>query len=304
MKHPMMNRVPASVEAALASFQATVAAREAAEAEKPAAPQPSQELTAKVVQLPLWPQAAPGAPNAALRSALFPAIQGKDRRMLDNAPIASLQGLDVIFTGKQLNQEDLEVWLQVLDLARNHPLGTVCHTSAHGLLKALDRQRGNTDHKQLYASLMRLLQPVTVKQGRVSYSGGLIMEMWKDEISRQYLIRINPRLASLFGEGWTQLDTATRRRLRGKPLALWLQAHYATHAAPYPYSVAKLRELSGSRTKDLKSFRQNLRQALAELQATGAIAGWEIDPLPSDLVHIHKVPTLTQPRRGRRPAPK
>ncbi len=31
----------------------------------------------KVVQLPLWPKAAPGAPNPVLRSALFAAIKSK-----------------------------------------------------------------------------------------------------------------------------------------------------------------------------------------------------------------------------------
>jgi hypothetical protein len=272
-------------------------------AQQPAALQPelSKQATADVVQLPLWPQAAPGAPNPVLRSALFPAIQSKDRRFINNEIIASLQGQEIKFKGEQLNQEDLEVWLQVLHLAQNHPLGTVCHASGYGLLKALDRQTGNTDHKQLHAGLTRLLQPVTVTQGKVSYSGGLIMEMWKDDTSRQYLIRINPRLVTLFGQGWTQLDTATRRKLRGKPLALWLQAHYATHAAPYPYSVAKLRELSGSQTANLKHFRAALRRALSDLQGTGAIAGFDIDPLPSDLVHIHKVPTITQqPHRGRK----
>ena len=34
---------------------------------------------AKVIQLPLWPEAKRGAPNAVLRGALFPAIQGKNR---------------------------------------------------------------------------------------------------------------------------------------------------------------------------------------------------------------------------------
>ena len=35
---------------------------------------------AKVLQLPLWPEAKRGAPNAVLRGALFAAIQGKTRR--------------------------------------------------------------------------------------------------------------------------------------------------------------------------------------------------------------------------------
>jgi TrfA protein len=261
---------------------------------------PEPKPPAKIVQLPLWPEAAPAAPNPVLRSALFPAIQGKARRFLDNVTIASLNGVEIKFTGKQLNQEDLEVWLQVLNLARNHPLGEICHTTAHGLLKSLDRPTGNSQHKQLHDSMRRLqAHGLEVKDGRFTYFGSLIMDGVKDETTRHYVIRINPRLIGLFGQGWTQLDTPIRRKLRGKPLALWLQAHYATHAYPMPYSVEFLCNLSGSQTKDLKAFRQNLRQALVVLQATGSIAGWEIDS--GDLVHVHKVPTITQRRKNQKP---
>jgi hypothetical protein len=39
--------------------------------------EPKEEPTAaaKVIQLPLWPEAAPGMPNPVIRSALFPAIK-------------------------------------------------------------------------------------------------------------------------------------------------------------------------------------------------------------------------------------
>jgi TrfA protein len=272
--------------------------REKAEGPK----QPEPRPPAKIYQLPLWPKVAPGAPNPLLRSALFPAIQGKDRRMLHKQSIASLNGQEINFTGEQLNQEDLEVWLQVLDLARNHPLGEICHTTAHGLLKALDRPTGNSQHKQLHDSMLRLqAHGLEIKAGWFTYFGSLIMDGVKDDTTRHYVIRINPRMAALFGQGWTRLDTTIRRKLRGKPLALWLQAHYATHAKPLPYSVEKLRDLSGSRTKTLKRFREALRNGLTELQATGAIAGWEIDP--GDLVHVHKLPTITQ-RRRRPPKPR
>jgi TrfA protein len=287
----------AALERQLASFGNAIArTKQGAEATRPPEPKPP----AKVVQLPLWPEAAPAAPNHLLRSALFPAIKSRLRRMLDKETIPSLNGLDIKFTGKQLNQEDLEVWLQVLNLARNHPLGEICHTTAHGLLKALDRPTGNSQHKQLHDSMLRLqAHGLEVKAGRLTYFGSLILSGVKDETTRQYVIRIEPRMAALFGQGWTQLDTAIRRKLRSKPLALWLQAHYATHAQPLPYSVELLRSLSGSQTKDIHAFRAALRRALRDLQATGAIAGWEIDS--GDLVYVHKVPTITQRRKNRKP---
>jgi hypothetical protein len=49
----------------------------------------------------------------------------------------------------------------------------------------------------------------------------------------------------------------------------------------------------------LRRFRAALRVALGELQASGAIASWEIDA-ESDLVHVDKVRTITCGRKKRK----
>jgi hypothetical protein len=61
--------------------------------------EPEPKLPAKIVQLPLWPEAAPGMPNPVIRSALFPAIKSKDRRLLDREKIAALEGVEIIYSG-------------------------------------------------------------------------------------------------------------------------------------------------------------------------------------------------------------
>ena|SRR5436305_8895490 len=43
---------------------------------------PTPKQSAAVIQLPLWPEPARGAPNDVLRSALFAAIQGKGREFI------------------------------------------------------------------------------------------------------------------------------------------------------------------------------------------------------------------------------
>jgi TrfA protein len=251
---------------------------------------------AKIIQLPLWPEPVRGMPNPALRSALFSAIQSKDRRFINYEKIAAVSGVEIRFKGEQLNQEDFEVCAQVFHLARLHPLGDICHTAAHGFLKALGRHTGNSEHQQLHQSLLRLqAHSIEIKAGRYTYFGSLIMEGIKDEITRHYRITVNPKLAPLFFNGWTALDAEQRQKLRGKPLALWFQAFYASHAKPYPYKVETLRELSGSRTATLFNFRRAVRRALTELIAAGAIATYEIDA--ADLVHVHKIPAITQKSR-------
>ena len=78
---------------------------------------------AQVIQLPLWPEPKRGAPNAVLRGALFAAVH-KDRRYMDRELLTAQDGIMVRFTGKQLDQSDLDVWEQVLHLARPQALGT------------------------------------------------------------------------------------------------------------------------------------------------------------------------------------
>lgn len=241
------------LEAALASFRATFEAGQKANGPTPPEPPPP----AKVIQFPLWPEPVRGMPNPALRSALFSAVQSKDRRFINYELIAAVDGVEIRFKGEQLNQEDLEVCAQVFHLARIHPLGDTCHTAAHALLKSLGRHTGNSEHKQIHQSFLRLqAHSVEIKAGRYTYFGSLIMKGVKDDLTRHYLIKINPDLAPLFNNGWTGLDAWQRRTLRGKPLALWLHAFYASHAQPYPYKVATLRDLCGSRAKTLRSFRQ------------------------------------------------
>ena len=256
---------------------------------------------AKVIQLPLWPEPKRGAPNAVLRGALFAAIH-KDRRYMDRELVAAQDGITVWFTGKQLDQSDLDVWEQVLHLARTQALGTECYFTAHGFLKALGRSTGKMNHEWLQTALERLAGGmVRISDGRWTYFGTLIEGGARDEDTGRYVVDINPKLAAFYGRSqWTQIDRGQRQKLRGKPLALWLHGFYASHAAPYPLSVEYLHKLSGSQTKQVWKFKQNLTQALRALEAVGAIKSFEIR---ADLVHVRTVPSPSQQKHlaARRP---
>jgi hypothetical protein len=79
-------------------------------------PEPERKAVAKVIQLPLWPEAKRGVPNDILRSALFAAIQGKGREYVKQHMIAAYDGVKIKYTGEQLDQSDLDVWEQILHL--------------------------------------------------------------------------------------------------------------------------------------------------------------------------------------------
>ena len=42
-------------------------------------------------------------------------------------------------------------------------------------------------------------------------------------------------------------------------MAKWLHAFYATHEEPYPYTVRKLYQLTGSKIKEFRHFRRILK---------------------------------------------
>ena len=81
----------------------------------------------KVIQLPLWPEPKRGAPNAVLRGALFAAVHKDRQYMRRKELIAAQDGITIRYTGEQLDQADLDVWEQVLHLARMQALGTECY---------------------------------------------------------------------------------------------------------------------------------------------------------------------------------
>src|SRR5262245_47291215 len=95
-------------------------------------------------QLPLWPEPVRAVPNDILRSALVAAIQGKGRAYFRHKLLASYDGVQIRYTGEQLDQSDLDVWEQVMHIARQEPLGTPCYFTAHGFPRAIKRSAGKS----------------------------------------------------------------------------------------------------------------------------------------------------------------
>lgn len=249
----------------------------------------------KIVQLALWPERTRGTPNSFLRGALFAAIQGKERQYLKGALLATQQGIQIRFTGMQLDQSDFEVWEQAVTLAAKSQLGNYCFFKIKGFLRELDRNDGKSDREWLKDSFRRTAACcVEIKHGAHTY-GGSLLEFWHDEEADTYKLQLNPRILTLYHAGWTALDWGTRIRLRRKPLACWLHGWLSSNAENYPTKVETIRQLCGSRTKQLKHFKVNLVKALGDLQREGVITGWAIDP-ETDNVGFERTPSASQQR--------
>src|SRR5499433_1301808 len=102
--------------------------------------EPEPPSSAKIIQFPLFPEATRPVSNDMARSALFSCVQGKDRIFIKDALLATVADREIRFTGEQLNQDDHDLLMTLVFLARTPVLGKWVTVSAYAILKALGRK--------------------------------------------------------------------------------------------------------------------------------------------------------------------
>ena len=240
---------------------------------------PPTPKPAEVVQLHFWGEDYRAAPNAVFRTALFPATNPKQkekRPFLKNEDIYCVAGIKIFFTGEQFDQSDLDVYLEILNMAQPFPLGTPVTFSAHALLKALGLPTGGSNHARLHEVLIRLCGGVVdaTDHGK-RYFGQLLHGGIRDEITQNYTIKINPDFAVLFGFGmFAKIDLATRRALGRNNTAKALQAYYSTHLTPGFHNIETLCNLTGLKGINRK---RDILKAHASLAVVGFCEGYELN---------------------------
>lgn len=230
--------------------------------------------------------------NAILRSSLFGVVKTGKGLYEKKELKATIKGLTLRVTGPQLNQSDLDVFLECLHRHQKLPLGSVIQFTAGSFLKAIGRNVGNKDYIWLDDVLSRLaVYGLELGDGQRFYQGTLLHEMYRDQKTREYAIVVNQKFSVFFANGfWTELSVNERSALKGKQLALWLHGSYSTQSAPYAYKVETLKSQCGS-VAALKEFRRMLGKALSDISA---VTGWDcwIDE-KTDLVHVKKTKAVS-----------
>jgi hypothetical protein len=212
--------------------------------------------------------------------------------------IVTLKDTTIYFTGEQLIQSDLDVWLALVHLVRNHPLGSDCTISGHAILKVLNRPKGKSQRDWLLASMLRLSRcSITVKRKHFMFVGHIIDSLSSDD--RLFVVRLNKDLIKLYGfSEWTELDWAQRMRLIKQPLAQWLHAFLCTHAMPYPIHVETLRSLCGSNIGELRNFKIHLKSAFDTLVEIAFLDSYTLEPTK----HGGDLASVKRPRGSPPPA--
>ena len=247
-----------------------------------------ERLETGVIYLSTWREDRHGSPNSFLRSALFAAIQSKDRVYLQKAEVFAQQGITVTYTGQQLNQEDMTVWLALIDLMKKDPLGTECKFTSHEILKYMNLGTGGREYERLNDAIVRMIAcAVVIKTGTRTYMGSLIDGCDIDEHTKVYRLNLNRHLVKLFGENdWTAINWEQRKQLRHKPLCLKLHDYYSSHEKPLPVSIEFLLNITGSTNSQKASFKRQVKTALEQLVKINFLKGYSIE---GDIVNVERI---------------
>jgi len=249
--------------------------------------------------LPLWSEDMRGVPNPMIRSGLFGARNTRTRQNFDEQSVVSLSNFEILYTGKELLQDDLSVWLALINMASRQPLGDAIFFSGYQLVKDLGWRLHSESYDRAKDSIKRLKTnelKIQVKTGTAAYAGSLIREYaWKADTpdgGTAWMVRFEPMIAELFREDSTTFLVWEQRLLIGQraTLTLWLHSYLSSHRDPYPISIPKIHELSRSEQKDLRFFKRRVILSLERLIEIGFLKSFHLD---GDMVHVVKAPNRT-----------
>jgi len=261
--------IPAGIQAELDALDAKKAT-EAAEAEGG-----SVELVG--AQLAAFPKGRHVMPNGWARSSLFGMVGRGRRRYLKGEKIAAWDGWEITFRGEQLDQSDLDVLLAAVVLVSQSNDGEA-RTSHRALLKAAGKKgAGSKDIAWLKTSLSRMTATdLSLSHNGKAYHGNILN--WADGENGEVLIWLNNKQSWLWKDTtWLSIE---QRHALHLDLSKWLQAYVCSHKAtkrkPHFIKLDRLQELCGSEIARSRRFREQVANAMAELDQEGIIVQWTI----------------------------
>jgi hypothetical protein len=249
-----------------------------------------RDIEGKVFQavLPFWDDDNRGVPNHFIRSGLFSVRNNEKREYLEAMKIASLNNYSIEYTGKELQQDDLSVWMALINLARNQPISDSVLFTGYQLVKDLGWSMNSKSYARAQASIERMKVTgiqisVSNKEGKkeAAYAGSLIREYNWLEIDRKggtkWMVRFEPQVSMLFMNDTTSLlEWETRKKIGTRAtVAQWLHSFYTSHRDPTPLTVEKIHEICRS-GDTLSSFRATLKLALQKLIDVEFLASFHI----------------------------
>lgn len=227
-------------------------------------------------ELPHVPNNKRIIPNDMIRSSLFTIANHNCQRVyLKNHKVASFRSTDIVYTGEELRQDDEDVWLQLIYIASQSKESAITFRP-YAFLSQIGWPQRTQYRDRLKTSLTRM-SATTLEifnhyfEKGIGFSLVRKFEWYSDNKQLSYWkVWLEPEVIKLFselGKMYSKIHWEQRKKL--KPLAKWLHAFYSSHAEPEPIHLLRLMALSGSKTKNIKHFKEIARDAFLELIQIG-----------------------------------
>lgn len=252
-------------------------------------------------QLPLWADWERAMPTPITRSAVFAPIGRGERKHLKDGVINSRSDVVLTYTGEQLDMSDADVFMQALELAKRHPIGTEFVVNRAEFLADIGRAYesknttkgtvrkkaiGSQTYEWLDASMKRLregsldfrIKETTKRKAK----GGILnlIKVWKwDNGLNSYLLAIDPEIYKLF-ESFSRIYLDKHMALpKADQLAKWMHWYVAgcDKNKLTKIGLVHLRGYSANKHRRMDHFSSSMERALQALQDAEIIApGWFI----------------------------
>ncbi len=235
-------------------------------------------------QLPLFPEEDTSAlPNYIARTPLFAPIRPGRRKVHDSSALSSPEGVEVCFTGRQLDMTDQDVFMMALKWSQGVDLNNAVRCNRSEFLKALGWRPsektgafGKSAYNWLDQSFQRLVSgTLHIKTKRYKAHLSLISEWVQDEKTGNWEFTIGSKVRALFqNHEYAFIDLVKRQQIANRvDLAKWMQSYAATHKPGlHRVSVKNLKCWCGY-SSPTRKFLGALSEALNELERLEILTG-------------------------------
>ena len=146
--------------------------------------------------------------------ALFGAVNDGHREFFSRRTLLlSADGIEVRFLGVQLDQSDLDLWLEIVHLARTQIPDSPITFSASDVLQELQRRTGKRDHEWLREAMARLAGAgieITLGRRHTWFLDGFLSYRANERWGR-YVVMPSPPLLKLFEHPVFHSDCGARQ---------------------------------------------------------------------------------------------
>lgn len=228
---------------------------------------------AEQLKLPFWSSNFRVMPNDFSRSALFTVRNKQTKRSVMEKVVLYHYNNDVSieYTGIELRAYDDElVWQQVLDYAKEFPLGSEIRFTFYQLCNDLGWGVNATYYEKIEKCLTRLkATSLNFRSNRLHQleAFSLLNKFKIDMLNGRrgdIMVAIDPVILQLFnGNQYTKMEWEQYRALG--PIARRLYDYLASHREPYPLLLDTFRQMCGSDSAHARKWRDMTKAACEEL---------------------------------------